>query len=82
MTLFFLFKPGLLISSLIFNKLLKLHDCVIGAFASFWDTMAVLGYFLATKNWQLYLSKFVIRYLKMLLHLRKYKPGNDIFQFY
>ncbi|XKL66475.1 hypothetical protein PGB90_009895 [Kerria lacca] len=46
---------GLLLSSLIFNKLLKLHDCLIGAFAGFWDTMTVLAYFFATENWQLYL---------------------------
>ncbi|XP_065210881.1 probable peptidoglycan muropeptide transporter SLC46 [Planococcus citri] len=46
---------GTFFCSLIMSKYLKIHDGIIGSFASFWDTMASIGYVFANQNWQLYL---------------------------
>lgn len=56
---FYYFVGGLL-CSLIMSKIFKIHDGIIGTFAGFWDTLAVIAYFLANQNWQLYISKIHI----------------------
>ncbi|XP_065210808.1 lysosomal proton-coupled steroid conjugate and bile acid symporter SLC46A3-like [Planococcus citri] len=46
---------GILFSSVILSRRLKWHDGLIGMFAGFWDTMAVIGLFFASLDWQIYL---------------------------
>lgn len=50
---------GGLLCSLIMSKIFKIHDGIIGTFAGFWDTLAVIAYFLANQNWQLYIIPLI-----------------------
>ncbi|XP_065210767.1 probable peptidoglycan muropeptide transporter SLC46 [Planococcus citri] len=45
---------GTIFCSVVLSKHFKIHDGVIGMFAGFWDTVAVLGYLFAYRNWHLY----------------------------
>jgi hypothetical protein len=38
------------------SKWLKIHDGIIGAFAAFCDTLAVVGFYFAREEWQLYVG--------------------------
>lgn len=58
--IFVFYFTGGLLCSLIMSKIFKIHDGIIGTFAGFWDTLAVIAYFLANQNWQLYISKIHI----------------------
>ncbi|XP_065210816.1 probable peptidoglycan muropeptide transporter SLC46 [Planococcus citri] len=46
---------GSLFCSIVLSKILKMHDGLIGVFAGVWDTIAVIGYLLATQEWHIYL---------------------------
>ncbi|XP_065210868.1 uncharacterized protein LOC135838963 isoform X1 [Planococcus citri] len=50
---------GTIFCSIFLSKYLKIHDGLIGAFAGFWDTLAVIGFLFATKNWHLYVIPIV-----------------------
>ncbi|XP_065210872.1 proton-coupled folate transporter-like [Planococcus citri] len=45
---------GTIFCSVILSRVYKIHDGLIGAFAGFWDTIAVLCYLNADQTWQLY----------------------------
>ncbi|XP_065210812.1 probable peptidoglycan muropeptide transporter SLC46 [Planococcus citri] len=45
---------GTIFCSVVLSKYFKVHDGLIGAFASFWDTIAALGYLFASENWHIY----------------------------
>ncbi len=42
------------------SKMLKIHDGLIGVFAGFWDTIAVIAYLCANQSWMLYFSKLFL----------------------
>ncbi|XP_065210773.1 probable peptidoglycan muropeptide transporter SLC46 [Planococcus citri] len=46
---------GTIFCSVVLSKYFKIHDGVIGMFAGFWDTIAVLGYLFAHDDWHLYI---------------------------